>query len=110
MARELLSNLPEIGKVTPISTLKKELKKGETTFELETGLAAYFETAESQFRLVIGHEILLVTKVESSGKKLTVSRNKGENSIEEDHPAKANVYNYMSKEALEQWVTAQGTK
>lgn len=104
MAKELLSNLPTPGSVTAISTLKNELKKGETTFELETGLAAYFETAESQFRLVCGHEILLVTKVESAGKKLTVTRNVGENSKEEDHPAKANVFNFVPREGLEKWV------
>lgn len=104
MAKELLSNLPEVSSVTAISTLKAELKKGETTFELEVGLPARFETAGTQSRIVIGHEILLVTKVEGSGKKLTVTRNVGENSKEEDHPIHSNVFNFVPREAIEAYV------
>ncbi len=108
MAKELLTNLPSLGIVTAISTLKNELKKGETTLELEAGLPAEpFEKAEYQFRLVIGHEQVLVTAISGSGKKLTVTRNVGENSVEEDHPAKANVFNFLTKEAIEKFVKEQ---
>lgn len=100
MAKEYLSNLPVPGSVTPISTLEAELKTGETKAKLVTALPVGFRTEGIQFRLICGSEILLVTKVEESGKKITVTR-AAEESSEANHASGASLYNFITKGALE---------
>jgi hypothetical protein len=102
--------MPEPGALTSISSLKAELKTGETGMELNVALPTSFRTAGLQYRLTIGHEIVLVENKEATdgktlnGTKASLTRNAGEGSKEENHPAGSTVFNFWTKEMLEKYV------
>jgi Right handed beta helix region len=100
---ELIANQSIPVSSTALTTLTKELKAGETTMEVGASAPAVFQAAESQFRVVVGSEIIIIEASSSSTTKWKILERKAEQSSEAAHAIGASIFPCLTVGALKNW-------
>jgi hypothetical protein len=102
---EIIANQATPGTVTALTTLKVELKTGATTLEAEAAAPSTFTTSGSQFRVVIGSEVLIIESSSATGTTWKILERAAEKSTEAAHPPGTGIYHYLTAGALKNWQT-----
>ena len=102
---ELIANQSIPVSATALTTLTRELKAGETTIEVGAAAPTIFQAAESQFRVLVDSEIIVIEASSSSTTKWKILERKAEQSTEAAHAVGVSVFARLTVGALKNWQT-----
>lgn len=100
---EIIANTSTPGSVTALTKLTKALSSASTTVEVEAAAPAAFTASGSQFRVIIGSEILVIEASSASKTTWKIIERGAEKSEAVEHLSGSSVYHYLTAGALKNW-------